>query len=241
MKTEADMSSTPRMDEPLREKIMTQPDVILDDKELMRALIAANERAMGGNIVDLRGIAMDRLETRLDRLEDTHRSVIAAAYENLAGTNIIHRAILRMLDPVEFECFLRDLGGDVAEILRVDSVRLILESAQNDNDPSVQRMGDVLSVAEVGFIDRYLADSRSGPGRIVTLRQLSDADARVHGERAAFLRSEACIRLDLGQDRLPGMLVLGAEDPHQFTPQQGTDLLTFFGGVFERAMRRWLS
>ncbi|MEL6992765.1 MAG: DUF484 domain-containing protein, partial [Pseudomonadota bacterium] len=28
---------------------------------------------------------------------------------------------------------------------------------------------------------------------------------------------------------------------HQFSPQQGTDLLGFFGGVFERAMRRWLS
>jgi uncharacterized protein YigA (DUF484 family) len=40
---------------------------------------------------------------------------------------------------------------------------------------------------------------------------------------------------------LPGMLVFGAEDPHQFTPQQGTDLLTFFAGVFERVMRRWLS
>jgi uncharacterized protein YigA (DUF484 family) len=37
------------------------------------------------------------------------------------------------------------------------------------------------------------------------------------------------------------MLVLGSEDPHQFTPQQGTDLLAFFTGVFERAMRRWLA
>jgi hypothetical protein len=25
-----------------------------------------------------------------------------------------------------------------------------------------------------------------------------------------------------------------------FGPQQGTDLLAFFTGVFERAMRRWL-
>lgn len=90
--------SSPRIDDDLREKIMTRPDVILEDQDLMRALIAANERAMGGNIVDLRGIAMDRLESRLDRLEDTHRSVIAAAYENLAGTNQVHRAILRMLD-----------------------------------------------------------------------------------------------------------------------------------------------
>ena len=41
--------------------------------------------------------------------------------------------------------------------------------------------------------------------------------------------------------RLPGMLVLGAEDPHQFKPTQGTDLLAFFAGIFERTMRRWLS
>jgi hypothetical protein len=34
---------------------------------------------------------------------------------------------------------------------------------------------------------------------------------------------------------------MGAEDPHQFTPQQGADLLEFFAGVFERTMRRWLA
>ncbi len=56
---------------------------------------------MGHNVVDLRGIAMERLEERLDRLEDTHRSVIAAAYDNLAGTNSIHRAVLRLLRPAE--------------------------------------------------------------------------------------------------------------------------------------------
>jgi uncharacterized protein YigA (DUF484 family) len=55
------------------------------------------------------------------------------------------------------------------------------------------------------------------------------------------VRSEACLLLDFGADRLPGMLVMGAEDPHQFSPQQGTDLLAFFAGVFERTMRRWLS
>ena len=60
-------------------------------------------------------------------------------------------------------------------------------------------------------------------------------------EQTEWIRSEACLRLDLGDGRLPGMLVLGSEDPHQFNPTHGTDLLTFFAGVFERAMRRWLS
>jgi uncharacterized protein YigA (DUF484 family) len=195
---------------------------------------------MGGNIVDLRGLAMERLEARLDRLEDTHRSVIAAAYENLAGTNQIHRAILRMLDPMDFEPFLRDLGGEVAEILRVDAVKLVLESVQNDKDPAVQRLGEVLSVADPGFIDDYLTDGRGGNVRQVTLRQVQDADPEIYGTDASWIRSEACLKLDFGDGRLPGLLVMGAEDPHMFGPQQGTDLLAFFTGVFERAMRRWL-
>jgi uncharacterized protein YigA (DUF484 family) len=235
------MSSSPKIDDTLREAIISQPNVILDDKDLMQALIAANERAMGGNIVDLRGIAMDRLESRLDRLEDTHRSVIAAAYENLAGTNQVHRAILRMLDPVEFETFLRDLNGEVSEILRVDATKLVLESVQNDTDIAVKRLGEVLSVAEPGFIDDYLSQGRGGQVRKVTLRQVQNTSETIYGENADWIRSEACLKLDFGDGRLPGMLVLGAEDPHMFGPQQGTDLLTFFTGVFERAMRRWLS
>lgn len=235
------MTSSPKIDDALREAIISRPDVILDDKDMMHALIAANERSMGGNIVDLRGIAMERLESRLDRLEDTHRSVIAAAYENLAGTNQVHRAILRMLDPIEFETFLRDLGGEVAEILRVDAVKLVLESVQNDNDPAVQRLGDVLSVAEPGFIDSYLTQNRGGPVRQVTLRQVQNGNPEIYGNNCDWIRSEACLKLNFGAGRLPGLLVMGAEDPHMFGPQQGTDLLTFFTGVFERTMRRWLS
>lgn len=235
------MSSNPKIDDVLREAIISQPDVILDDTDVMQALIAANEKAMGGNIVDLRGIAMERLEVRLDRLEDTHRSVIAAAYENLAGTNQVHRAILRMLDPIEFETFLRDLGGEVADILRVSTVKLVLESVQNDSNPAVKRLGDVLSVAEPGFIDDYLTQGRGGTVRQVTLRGVQDASKHVYSDKADWIRSEACLKLNFGEGRLPGLLVLGAEDPHMFGPQQGTDLLTFFTGVFERAMRRWLS
>ena len=87
--------------EDVRMRILQDPEVILEDTDVMRALVAANERAMGQNIVDLRGIAMERLEARLTRLEDTHRTVIAAAYENLSGMNQVHRAILSLLEPLD--------------------------------------------------------------------------------------------------------------------------------------------
>ena len=88
------MAETAIIADELRDKLLAEPEVILEDRDLMRALIAANERAMGANIVDLRGIAMERLEARLDRLEDTHRSVIAAASRtSLPGcvTTLTHR------------------------------------------------------------------------------------------------------------------------------------------------------
>jgi len=61
--------------------------------------------------------------------------------------------------------------------------------------------------------------------------------------QAAQARGEAAIlvRRETSPEDIRGLLVMGSEDAHQFGPQQGTDLLAFFAGVFERSMRRWLA
>ena len=94
----------------------------------MRALLQADRSAQGRNVVDLRGVLVDRLEERLDRLEDTHREVLAAAYENVAGMNQVHRACLALLEPADFAGFLQVLTRDVAPILGVEVIRLGLEA-----------------------------------------------------------------------------------------------------------------
>lgn len=225
----------------LRERIISDPETILSDPDLMKALLAANERIMGSNVVDLRGLAMDRLEARLERLEETHRSVIAAAYDNLAGTNQVHRAVTRLLDAQGFEDFLAALETEVPGILRVHTIRLVLETKISPEDPAVRRLGAVLTAADPGFVEGYVTQGRNVPVRKVTLRQSQPDSEIIYGQAAHDVRSEACLRLDLGDGRLPGMIALGAEDPHQFKPAQGTDLLEFFAGVFERTMRRWLA
>lgn len=224
--------------EEIRAKLLSNPDVILDDPALMKALIAANEGGQGGNIVDLRGIAMDRLERRLDRLEDTHRTVIAAAYENMSGTNLIHNAVLKMLEPLEFPQFLTMLSEDMPEILKVGQLRMVLET--HDRNPTPLGYERVLRMAPPGSVHDYITGGRNIAIRPVTLRQVAPASSAFYGSVAGEVRSEAMIELDLGAGRLPGLLLLGSEDPHKFRPNQGTDLLTFFGGAFERALRRWL-
>ncbi len=233
------MTGTPELDQIIRDTIIADPEALLEDRDIMRALAEANTGQMGGNVVDIRGVAIERLETRLDRLEDTHRSVIAAAYENLSGTTQIHRAALTLLDATDFEGFLKGLAGEVAEVMRIDGVRLVLETMQTDEETALERLGDVLFVAEAGFVADYAGPS--GRNRQVVLRQSRTRDDRLFGEKAPWIRSEACLKLDFGDGRLPGMLVLASEDPHMFKPTQGTDLLGFFAGVFERSMRRWLA
>jgi uncharacterized protein YigA (DUF484 family) len=225
----------------LRDVILAEPEAILEDPAVMAALVAASERALGSNIVDLRAIAMDRMEARLDRLEDTHRSVIAAVYENLAGTNQVHRATLQLLTPVTFEAFLQTLGTDVTQTLRVDCARLVMETRQTAEDPALRHLGETLCITGPGFVDAYLGTGPDAPPRPVTLRQTPSASVLPYGAQSEAIRSEALLRLDFGRGRLPGLLALGAGDPHRFKAAQGTDLLGFFGGVFERTMRRWLS
>ncbi len=235
------MAETATINNELRDRILAEPELVLEDLDLMRALVAANERAFGSNVVDLRGIAMERLEARLERLEDTHRSVIAAAYENLAGTNQVHRAILQLLEPPSFEDFLMNLGTEVAQTLRIDAVRLVLETAQPEEEAGLRHLSGVLHLAAPGFVESYVRAGRRIPIRPVTLRQVQPENGGIYGEAAAWIHSEALMTLNLGQGRLPALLAFGAEDPHHFKPSQGTDLLAFFSGVFEGVMRRYLA
>ena len=235
------MGETARPGKDLRTLILEEPDLILEDRDLMRELMRASESTRDENIVDIRQLAMARLEARLNRLEDTHRSVIAAAYDNLAGTHQVHRAVIRLLEPVEFEAFLRALHGDVAETLRVSASRLIFESAHGGDAPALGRLAGLLSLAEPGFVDDYLSHGRDLADRPVTLRNVTPDGGGLYGGAPGWIRSEACLRIDLGADRMPAMLALGSDDARLFEPGQGTDLLTFFASAVERVLRRWLA
>lgn len=227
----------------VRELILRDPNLILEDEAVMQALLAADRHAYGRKVVDLRGVLVERLEERLDRLQDTHREVLAAAYDNVAGMNQVHRACLALLEPPDFEGFLESLTSDVAPILAVEVIRLALEvpgvEAGTGIGPGALREA-VVGLPE-GGIDGYLTLGRSVTPRTVTLRSASEPPADLYGESAGSVRSEALLRLDLGPGGPTGLLALGAVDPRRFNSEQGTDLLSFFSSVLERALRRWVA
>ena len=86
----------------------------------------------------------------------------------------------------------------------------------------------------------YFAAASGTPTQRVALSQLKGTGHLLLEDAKVKIRSEACLALDLGAGHLPGMLIMGAKDPQQFSSKQGTELLTFFAEVFERTMRRLL-
>lgn len=229
--TGAETETAPIPDD-VRAWILDNPTAILTDPDVMRALVAPAEDA-GRNVIDLRGALIARLERQLGRLAEAHRDVIAAAWDNLSGMEQVHRAALAVLDAQSFDDFLAVVASDFRTLLKVDVTTLAvngeLRRDAGGGDASVIAAPD-------GALDRLLA-----PGVVVTLIGDTPGDPFLFGDAAARVRSTALIRLDFGPAIDPGLLAFGAEDPARFEPEQGADLLTFLGGVVQRAMRDWLA
>ncbi|WP_340108390.1 DUF484 family protein [Pikeienuella sp. HZG-20] len=239
----ADAGAEPREEaesRDLRTEILADPDIVLEDRVVMQALIDAEGKPGGRKVVDLRGALVTRLEARLDRLETTHRSVIAAAYENLAGTTQIQKAVLLLLDQNRFVDFLRALTLETPDMVAVDHARLCIETDEAAPGPLTEldpALSDRFVILPPGGVDAYFS---FGGRRRISLRRTTPEAEAVFGDAAAAIGSEALVRLDLGGGR-QGLLVFGAEDARRFDPEHGGELLEFFGGVVERALRRWLA
>lgn len=221
------------LDETTRAALLADPAAVLEDREVMGALIAARDADVGANVIDIRGRAMAALEDRLDRLEAAHESVISAAYDNQSGMAVVHRAVLALLEPMDAPAFVTALDADVAPILRLETLRLVIE----DDGTGADFPEEIVIVPE-GAIARLIAAGRRAPrGDDIVLRRAQDVTARIHGRAVA---SEALVPLDLGEGLPPALMVMGSAEPGRFTPAQGTDLLRFFGQVFRLVLMGWL-
>ena len=213
------------LDPETRDRLLADPGVLLADRDLMRALVAAREAEIGENVIDIRGRAMEALETRLDRLETQHESVIAAAFDNQSGMAVVHRAVIGLLESPDLDDFVHSLQAEIAPLLRIETLRLVIEA-----DPVVPGLPEDVAVTPPGAIARIVTAGRRAPrGDDIVLRPASPVTQPIHGRAVA---SEALLPLDLGARRPRAMLLMGSADPMRFMPAHGTDLLRFFAQVF---------
>lgn len=227
----------------IKRHIIEDPRHVLDDRDVLQALIAADGGFAGRNIVDLRGVLVDRLEESLDKLEDTHRYVVEAAYENLSGTNQVHRAALAIIQPQDFYEFLDVLANVLPGIMGADGLHLCLEGQGNMAGQLLGPKGEFRNTIiglPAGGVAAYCGSSAARRGDKVILRPVTRASSLIYGAKSPAMKSEAVIRLDLGDKRLAGLLAIGSFDATRFNADKATDLLQFLGQVMDCTMQRWL-
>jgi len=225
-----------------RKRILQDPEALLNDREVMRALISASSNNATTNVIDLKSVVLKRLEGRVDEIEGQNSNILSAAYKNISTTFRVHSAILEALEPKTFTEFLNFLKTDWANSLGIDVARLCLEapSINKDDIPQLQtEFGPSVIFLQEGEIDHYITLGQDNDPRSVTLRQIRKGASNIYSNIAPELRSEALMKLDLGQGNSPGLLLLGSINPDQFLPNMGTDLFVFYGSIFEKVMQRW--
>ena len=112
------------MDDKLREEILAKANEILNDETLLRALIGASDKNLGSKIVDLRSVAMQKMDGELKKLKRSNQQVVATAYENLVGMKQVNQVVLKSLEQNSFDKFIANLDTEAFYVFRVDCIKL---------------------------------------------------------------------------------------------------------------------
>ena len=231
------------MDDKLREEILAKAHEILNDETLLRALIEASDKNLGNKIVDLRSVAMKKMDGELKKLKRSNQQVIATAYENLIGMKQVHQVVLKSLEQNNFDEFITNLDTEACNILRVDCIKIGLEthSSLQNNEKYDSKLSKLLDLYPVNFVDTYISQGENNNIDDVILRPTPKASEQLYGKVSKNLKSEGCIKLRIGNKKIIGILALASKEREKFTAQQGVELLKFMGSVFERRISHWLN
>ena len=231
------------MDNKLREEILMQAHEILNDEILLRALIDASDKNLGNKIVDLRSVALQKMDGELKKLKRSNQQVIATAYENLVGMKQVHQVVLKSLEQNNFDEFIKNLNTEVCQILKVDCIRLGLETHslfENNLKPEVKLI-KLQDLFPTNFVDTYISQGKNNGTDDIVLRPTPTGSEQLYGKLSKNLKSEGCIKLRIGNENIVGILALASKEKEKFTAQQGVELLKFMGSVFERRISHWLN
>jgi len=207
------------------------PEFLADHPDLLDVLTPP-ARAHGKGVVDLQQVMVERLRRENAELTGLRDDLVATGRSNLAIQSRVHEAILALLRATSFEEFVETITTDLAVILDLDVVTIGVE--QNPEGAAWKPVSGVYCL-KAGSIDNLLG--RTGN---LLLREDVAGDQAIFDAAAGLVRSDALIRLTIGEKTPLALLALGSRQPGTFHAGQGTELLSFLSQVLEVTFRAWL-
>lgn len=197
------------------------PDFLLRHQEIFAHLVTP-ARQLGDGVSDFQRFMVDRLKSQVQELRDTQQALIAAGHANDMSLNRIHGAALRLVEADNLETLGAIITDELPALCGVDSAVIGLERESGT---------DTIVTLDPGQVEGWL-----GPADTM-LRAHTTGMPELFGDTGGTLRSIALMRLEPDADTL-GVLAFGSRDPEWFTPDQGTDLVSFLTGLITRQIRK---
>lgn len=201
---------------------------LADNPEFIRAddglLAELGLKVDGGNVVDFGPAALARVHAAHQREAEQRQQVEETARANFAAQAQIHGAVVDVLDARGAA----DLATRVDDLART---RFGLAAAVLAVESEGQAPGGWRRLVE-GQVDLILDGRLARMGFAPTALPL-------FGPRADEVRSMAMVRMAIWEPSCAALIAFGSADPDGFTPDMGTELVTFLARVVERTAERW--
>jgi uncharacterized protein YigA (DUF484 family) len=209
--------------EALRQFIRSEPEFLRGDPELLAHL---GLKVDSGNVIDFGHAALARVHAAHRMESDARQYLETTARENFAAQAQTHGAVIDLLESRNHA----DLARRVEELAqrRFGLLAGALALEGPGRTPAGWR-----PLAE-GQVDLALG----GVERLDAMGFIPTA----HGlfrERGAEIGSVALVRVAIWEPARQGLLAFASADPEGFTPDMGTELVSFLARVVERTAERW--
>lgn len=195
------------------------------------------EENRGKGIADFQTYMVQRLRQDKESVMETARDLIEVSRLNMNSVTRIHNATLKVLEARNFAEFIQAITMDLGAILDVDLSVLVVEASGVD--------AATLNVPGIRIVPQGTIQTWMG-GQPVLLESDIQGVEHIYGGGARLVRSQAILRVDMGQDAgvgsmPPAILAFGSRDPEMFKSGQGTELVSYLARVIERVFRLWLA
>jgi uncharacterized protein YigA (DUF484 family) len=205
----------------VRDALAIHPEWLRDDPQLLSDL---GLRLDAANIVDFGPVALSRVSAAWSRESSERQRLEAMAQANFAAQTQTHAAVIDVLKAAS----LAELAQSVDELARARFGLALGALALEGGDTPPGWFTLVEGQAAL-----LLGDTRpTRLGRVPTA-------AGLFGVQAPMIESVALARLTLWRPERRGVMAFGSIDPDAFTPDMGSELVTFLARVIEQTAERW--
>lgn len=216
----------------VRDYLRRHAEFLLENPDLLAVLTPPSHRR-GDRVVDMQRVMIERLQAENARLIGYQNELISASRSNLASQGQVHAAALALIRARGLEQLVHVVSVEFPGLLELDVAALCVEREDV--------LSGTMARAGVNVVAREVISARLGQDRDIVLRSTLEDDRELYGDEAPRVRSDALLKLRLGESDGVCMLALGAAEADRFHPGQGTELLSFLGKVLEYSFAPWMS